>query len=201
MSRRVHNRYANPLRQGIYFGVFALLLALILSAPSREIAERLDLLGSAVVLLFILSVGVVFDMIGVAAAAANEAPFNAMAARRITGATHARRLVRNAERVSAVCADVVGDTAGTIAGAAGAALAVRLLLLDSVLLARPTLVHTGILALIAGLTVGGKAACKCAAIRRWTDILMVAGKIMWWVEKYLRISILHQGNSRGRRYR
>ncbi len=201
MSRRVHNRYANPLRQGIYFGVFALLLALLLSAPSREIAERLDLVGSAAVLLFILSVGVIFDMIGVAAAAADEAPFNAMAARRIPGAIHARRLVRNAERVSAICADVVGDTAGTIAGAAGAALAVRLVLLDPALSGRSTLVHTGILALVAGLTVGGKAACKCAAIRRWTDILMVVGKMMWWVEKYLRISILQGNSSRGRRYR
>ncbi len=177
------------------------MLALLLSAPSREIAERLDLVGSAAVLLFILSVGVIFDMIGVAAAAADEAPFNAMAARRIPGAIHARRLVRNAERVSAICADVVGDTAGTIAGAAGAALAVRLVLLDPALSGRSTLVHTGILALVAGLTVGGKAACKCAAIRRWTDILMVVGKMMWWVEKYLRISILQGNSSRGRRYR
>ncbi len=199
MPRRSNNKNSRPLRQGIYFGALALILALILSAPSREIAERLDIFGSALVLIFILSVGVVFDMIGVAAAAADEAPFNAMAARRILGAGHARKLVRNAEKVSAVCADVVGDTAGTIAGAAGAALAVRLLLLDSIPADGHTLVHTAILALVAGLTVGGKAACKCMAINRWTSILLVAGKIMWWMERYLRISILGRDNFRGRR--
>ncbi len=199
MSRRSNNRHSRPLRQGIYFGVLALLITLLLSAPSRVIADRLDIFGAGLVLLFIVGVGVLFDMVGVAAAAANEAPFNAMAARRIRGASHAHRLVRNAEKVSAVCADMLGDTAGTIAGAAGAALALRLVLLDPVLTDYDTVVHTGVLALVAGLTVGGKAACKCLAINRWTSILLIAGKIMWWVERYLHISILGRENSRGRR--
>ncbi|MFW5896580.1 MAG: hypothetical protein ACOCVQ_00675 [Bacillota bacterium] len=199
MSRRFGSRHSRPLRQGVYFGILALILTLILNTPSREITERLDLLGAVAVLVVIVGIGVAFDMLGVAAAAAHEAPLNAMAARRITGAVQAQRLVRNAERVSTICADVVGDTAGTVAGAAGAAIVLRLVLFDPILADHSTAVHTGVLSLVAGLTVGGKAACKCTAINRWTNILMFAGRIMWWVETYLHISILEGDNSRGRR--
>ncbi len=66
--------------------------------------------------------GIVFDVIGVAAAAAEEAPLNAKAATKIYGAREAVYLVKNADKVSSFCNDVIGDISGTISGGIGAAL-------------------------------------------------------------------------------
>ena len=76
-------------------------------------------LSFAVLLLFI-ALGIVFDMIGVASTSATEKEFHSMAAHRVRGAREAVWMVRNAEKVSSICNDVVGDICGIISGATGA---------------------------------------------------------------------------------
>ena len=55
------------------------------------------------ILLAIVMVGIVFDIIGMAVATADEKPFHSMAARKVPGSQEAIRLLRNAERVSSIC--------------------------------------------------------------------------------------------------
>ena len=198
---RQRDRYYRPWWRGFYFGAISFLLALLIVFPSRIISEQFHWTAAAVAILVIVSIGVIFDVIGVAAAASEESPFNAMAARRVIGARHALRLVRHADRVSAICADVVGDIVGTISGAAGAALILRLAIMMPDLTPYRNVMHVTVIALIAGLTVGGKAACKSFALTRWTDILFLTGKVMWWLETYLHLSLLNDTNQkRGRNY-
>ncbi len=187
MSRSPRRRQVNPLARGILFGILGFFLALLVSFPSREAAERLDILGAALILVFIVALGVLFDMIGVAAASAREEPFNAMAARRVRGARHALDLVHNADTVAAVCADVVGDIAGTVSGAAAAAVVFRVIAVAPQLSPLRTVADAGVVALAAALTVGGKAACKIYALRSWTQILLVVGKVLWWLDRYLHL--------------
>ncbi len=198
MSRRSKKqaKFGNPLWQGLTFGVLSFILAVLILFPSRLITEQLHFLGALLTIIVIVAVGVLADVIGVAAAAANESPFNAMAARRVAGAKHAIRLVRNADRVSAICADVVGDIAGTISGAAGAALVIRLATMIPDLSAHQTALHTGVVALVASLTVGGKAGSKSLALTRWIGILFFAGKVLWWLETYLHIRVLRNSGKR-----
>ena len=59
------------------------------------------------ILLVIIFVGIIFDVVGMAVACADETPFHAMASRKIPGAQEAISLLRNAERVSSICNDVV----------------------------------------------------------------------------------------------
>ena len=54
--------------------------------------------GIIVVLLFIL-IGVMFDMVGVAVAAADEAPFHSMASQKVKGASLAIKMIKNASKV------------------------------------------------------------------------------------------------------
>ena len=61
-----------------------------------------------VLVLFVL-LGIVFDVIGVAVTAADMKPFHSMAAHREKGAREALFLLKNAEKVSSFCNDVVGD--------------------------------------------------------------------------------------------
>ena len=68
------------------------------------------------ILLVIVMVGIIFDIIGVAVTSADEKPFHSMAARKVPGSQEAIKLLRNAERVSSICNDVVGDICGVVSG-------------------------------------------------------------------------------------
>ena len=123
---------------------------------------------------FIL-LGILFDILGVAATAASETPFHAMAARRVPGAKQAIWLTRNAEKVGSFCNDVVGDISGIISGSTAAVIISRLqedLQIENVIM---PLVITG---LVAGLTVGGKALGKGVAIRHCNDIVFTVGRFL-----------------------
>ncbi len=199
MNQRSQRQNPNPLIRGITFGVLGFILGLVVSLPSRHATEYLNIYAAIFVLIIIVSFGVLSDMIGVAAAAGREEPFNAMASRRITGARHALDLVRNADRVSAVCADVIGDIAGTVSGAAAAAVVLRLAATAPEILADATLADGIVVALVAGLTVGGKAACKIFALNSSTRILLVVGKVLWWLDNYLNIRFFGTADRRRRR--
>ncbi len=175
------------------------MLALFVSFPSRQATEHLSITGALIGLFIVVVLGVTFDMIGVAAAAGREEPFNAMASRRVRGARHALQLVRNADRVAAVCADMVGDVAGTVAGGAAAAVVLRLLIFAPDTQTSRIVIDTLMLGAVAGLTVGGKAACKIFALRAPTQLLLAVGKVLWWMETYLRLSVFP--DSRGRQLR
>ena len=75
------------------------------------------------ILLAIILIGIIFDIIGMAVATADEKPFHSMASRKVAGASDAIKLLRNAERVSSICNDVVGDICGVVSGSASATIA------------------------------------------------------------------------------
>ncbi len=130
------------------------------------------------ILLIIVLIGIVFDIIGMAVASADEKPFHSMAARRVVGAQEAIRLLRNAERVSSICNDVVGDICGVVSGTASATIAAQVLArLES--FSWPQLIVLAMSALAAGLTVGGKAIGKTYAVKSCTTIVHNVGKIIW----------------------
>ena len=85
-------------------GTISLLSDLIMSASSMFVAF--------LILLLIILIGIIFDIIGMAVATADEKPFHSMASRKVPGAQESIRLLRNAERVSSICNDVVGDICG-----------------------------------------------------------------------------------------
>ncbi|MDR2420861.1 MAG: hypothetical protein LBD49_01980 [Oscillospiraceae bacterium] len=126
-------------------------------------------------LVIFISLGIVFDIIGVAVTSASEAPFHSMAAHRERGAAEAIRLVKNAGKVSSVCNDVVGDIAGIISGTTAALVAARL----SVSFAAGEVVTQLLISgAVTGATIGGKAAGKLLAISRTNEILLRIGKII-----------------------
>ncbi|WAH39014.1 CNNM metal transporter family protein [Alicyclobacillus dauci] len=131
----------------------------------------------AVVVLCIVFVGALFDMLGMAAAAARETPFHAMASKRVYGARRAITIVRNAEKVSSICSDVVGDIAGVLSGAGALAVSVQLLAATHASGWRDEAVKIGLTALITSLTVGGKAIGKTVAIHSPTPIILMAARI------------------------
>ena len=148
---------------------------------SDEVMARSGIVTAFLILLVIVLVGILFDVIGVAVTSADETPFHSMAARKVPGAQDAIRLLRNAERVSSICNDVVGDICGVVSGRASATISVQLLAHFE--FSWPTVVSLLMSALVAGLTVGGKAIGKTFAVNSSTAIVHFTGKTIYFLRR------------------
>ena len=138
-----------------------------------------------VILLVIVLLGIVFDVVGVAVTSADETPFHSMAARKVPGAQEALRLLRNAERVSSICNDVVGDICGVVSGSAAATIAAQVIAAGE--FSWPNAVSLIMSALVAGLTVGGKAIGKTFAISSCTNIVHSVGRMVWTIRNFPKL--------------
>ena len=127
-----------------------------------------------IVVLVIITAGVVFDVIGIAVTAADETPFHSMASKRIRGARQSLILLRNAPRVSSFCNDVIGDICGVVSGVAAASIVYRIFTASGYI----SLIETVTGALIAAVTVGGKAFAKNIGINNANYIVYWVGRIL-----------------------
>jgi hypothetical protein len=167
-------------------GALAFGISMGMCFPTQALSSRLGIVPAVAAILAVVAVGVVFDIVGVAAAAATEAPFHARAAKKKPGARQALWLVRNADKVNNFCTDVIGDICGTLSGAASSTLVIRLLAMypHAGDLLPQVLVVSG----VAALTIGAKAACKGLALRRSQEI------ITWTGELLARLHLVRLGN-------
>ena len=114
-------------------------------------------------------------MIGISITVADIKTFNSMATKRVKGAKLAVKLIKNAEKMSSFCNDVIGDICGILSGSTGAAIALGI----SEQLNFNTLITSLIVtALIAALTIGGKAIGKSIAMNKSNEILYNFAKIL-----------------------
>lgn len=160
--------------------VTVFLLSLAISATfsfsSQKLLDGATMFGAFVVLLAIIAIGILFDLLGVAVTAADEKPFHSMASRKVPGAVEAIHLLRSAEKVSSVCCDIVGDICGVISGAAAALIAVEAFAqMQSIPL---TALQLLLSALVASLTITGKAYCKYLALDHSTLIVHTAARVI-----------------------
>ena len=155
--------------------IMTILISGTISLVSDEVMANSSVAAAFCILLAIIFLGILFDIIGMAVATADEKPFHSMAARKVPGAQEAIRLLRNAERVSSICNDVVGDICGIVSGTTSAVI-VTALLRD--LSTNSVLISIGVTALISGFTIGGKALGKTVAIKDCTAVVYRVARIM-----------------------
>ena len=163
------------------FGVTIFVSALF-SLLSSLVFESAGLVVAFLVLFLIVVIGILFDMIGVAVTAADETPFHAMASRRVPEASEAIRLLRNAARVGSICNDVIGDICGVVSGSAAAVIAASVVAATGI--SWVTAVSVLLSALVAAMTVGGKAAGKNFAIRNSTQIVQITARLIYAVKHF-----------------
>ena len=173
----------NAVRWVVTIFLVTVVVSGLITFVSEIIMEASTMLVAFLILLVIVLLGILFDIIGMAVASADEKPFHSMATRRVKGAQEAIRLLRNAERVSSICNDVVGDICGVVSGTAAATIAVQILSrMES--FAWPQLFSLVMSGLVAGLTVGGKAIGKTYAINSCTSIVHAVGKFIWFLKHW-----------------
>ncbi|MBN2073676.1 MAG: hypothetical protein JW770_07015, partial [Actinobacteria bacterium] len=146
---------------------------------------KTNIIITLIILAIIISIGVLFDIIGVAVTACTVVPLNSMAAKKIRGAAEAIRLLKNADRVSNFCNDVIGDICGIVSGAIGATLVFRILLINPDL--ESALLGAAIAGFISSLTIGGKAIGKNMAIKNCESIVLRTGYAVYILSFIFRI--------------
>ena len=88
---------------------------------------------------------------------------------------------------------MIGDVCGVVSGSASAAIAAQVL--GAFRFSWPQIVTLVMSALVAGLTVGGKAVGKSFAIHSCTDIVHLVGKVIWGLGRITRIFKKEKFNS------
>lgn len=173
-SKKERNKTVHWVVSIFFITVF---ISSLITLLSDEILSKSGTAAAFFILFAIVFVGILFDVIGVAVTSADEKPFHSMAARKVPGAQEAIRLLRNAERVSSICNDVVGDICGVVSGSASAAIAVQILQKFS--FSWPQVISLAMSAMVAGFTVGGKAIGKTMAMNSATQIVHSVGKLIY----------------------
>ena len=153
-----------------------LLISGMMSFVSSELLNGATMAASFAILICIILIGIVFDIIGVAVTSAEETPFHSMASKKVPEAAEALKLIRNANRVSSFCNDVIGDICGVISGSASAVIAVRVFAGKS----NSALLELLLSATVAALTVGGKAFGKTFAISMSTSIVQMTARVIYF---------------------
>lgn len=167
------------------FGKWALFvtgLTFVITVALGLLANRLLALipiwGALLIQLLLVALGVLCDLLGIAVATADMPPFLSMASKKVPGAEKSIWLLKNAERVTNLFNDVLGDIFGVLSGATGIAIVVLVVRDLKGLSSAEQYVDIGMTSLVAALLVGGKAAGKAYAMRNSKDIVLALGRLL-----------------------
>src|SRR5699024_3540983 len=190
----------SSIKFSLTIAVITFVLAAIFSSLSSSLLSQISWILGLILVLIIVLIGIIFDMLGIASTAVKEAPLNAMAAEKVTGAKEAVVIQKNADKFSSFCNDVIGDISGIVSGAALAIVIIEIANIfqgdyESTIHLILSVVLTSI---IAALTVGGKAIGKFFAISSSTNIILWTGKIIYFIESKIKIKVLPKAKAKSK---
>ena len=153
-----------------------LVIAILMKAISDALLENIVMMYSFFILLGIILIGIIFDIVGVAVTSSDDTKFHAMASDKVYGAKESIMLINNAEKVSSICNDVIGDVCGIVSGAVTTWIVAQFVV-DGFSTGEEFLA-LGMTGIVSALTVGGKALGKFFALNFNCDIVYLAGRII-----------------------
>lgn len=155
--------------------IITFIISFSLSFVSQMTIPNLSIFWGILITLLFIFIGIIFDIIGVAVASADEKVFHSMNSRKVTGANVAVKFKKNADKVASFCNDVIGDICGIISGASATTIAVGI---ASALNCELLFVNLTVAAVVASLTIGGKAMGKSFAMNKSDIILYEFAKVI-----------------------
>jgi len=153
-----------------------LIIAILMRAISDVLLENIVLAYSFFILLGIILIGIIFDIIGIAVTSCDDTRFHAMASDKVSGAKESILLIKNAEKVSNICNDVIGDVCGIISGAVSSWIVVQIA--SGGITAGEEVLSLGMTGIVSALTVGGKAIGKYFGMNYNCNIVYFVGKVI-----------------------
>ncbi len=161
-------------------GIVSFILSIVMSITSEGIIPRVNTIVGIIIILLFIFISVIFDMIGVAITAQDETPFHSMASKKIKGSSHSVKLLKNSDKLASICNDVIGDVCGVVSGSAGVLVASSI---SDYFVINKSIVVLVVTALIASITITGKAYGKTIAINNSKYITEKVGKVLHKFQK------------------
>jgi len=155
--------------------ILAFVISIVMTLFSTVTLENVNLLVAILITFLFILLGIVFDIVGVAVTSGDEVAFHSMSSRKVKGGKIGVKLLKNTEKVSSVCCDVVGDVCGIVSGTSGVVIVSLIIKLTDINELMVSLLVTG---LISALTIGGKALGKGFAINKSKEIVTIVSKIL-----------------------
>ncbi|OFI07601.1 hypothetical protein CLOACE_02050 [Clostridium acetireducens DSM 10703] len=180
-SKKNKNKNKSRNKWVITIVFWTILISGSISLLSDLLLRNVNILVAFIILILIIVCGIIFDIIGVAVTAADEVPIHCAASKKVNGSKLAIKLVKNADKVSNFCNDVIGDVCGIISGSIGALIIGKIVLKSPNV--DPVIFSTIIGALIAAFTIGGKAIGKSVAINNSNKIVLKVSQIIYLIKK------------------
>ena len=154
--------------------ILAFVISIVMTLFSTVTLENVNLLVAILITFLFILLGIIFDIIGVAVTSGDEVAFHSMSSRKVKGGKIGVKLLKNTEKVSSICCDVIGDICGVLSGAISAMLAIRIATVLRININMNFLIG----AVVAAVTVGSKAVGKVIGQEHSTEIVHIVGKIL-----------------------
>lgn len=154
-----------------------LALSIMFSVLSELALTSASLIVAVLVIVVLMFIGIFFDCVGVATTSCDESSFEGYEKSGVKGAKQSLILVRNAEKVSVICCDIIGDVCGILCGASGVAIVTRLIG-EGANQTLSVLVSALVSGVIAGVTIFGKSLEKGFAVKNNEKILLCVGRCL-----------------------
>lgn len=155
--------------------ILAFVISIVMTLFATIALDGVVLFVAVLITLLFIFLGIIFDIIGVAVTSGDEVAFHSMSSRKVKGGKIGVKLLKNTEKVSSICCDVIGDVCGIISGTSGVVIVAKIIQLTNLNELLVSLLVTGI---ISSLTIGGKALGKGIAIYKSKEIVIIVSKIL-----------------------
>lgn len=165
----------NNLKWIITVTILAFVISSVMNLFATLTLSGVTLFVAILITLIFILLGIIFDIIGVAVTSGDEVAFHSMSARKVRGGKVGVKLLKNTDKVSSICCDVIGDVCGIISGTSGVVIAAIINKNTDGNSLLVTLLVTGI---ISALTIGGKALGKGVAINKSKEIVTMVSKTL-----------------------
>jgi len=162
------------------------MISIVMSLLSSEVMNYTGLFVSILILMSFVMLGVIFDIIGLAVATTDIKPFNSMSARKVRGGKQGVAMIKNADRVSSFCNDIIGDICSVVSGSVAAAITVKIV--QSSKNASEVFVNLLVCGIVSALTVGLKAVGKTVGMNYGKTVVMTVAKLLSMFEKKTKIT-------------
>ena len=172
---KVKNKQKGDKKWIFIITITAFVISFLLSLLSELIIPNTFLLVNILLVILFIFLGIIFDIVGVSITTADDKVFHSMASKGVKGAKKAITFIKNKEKVSSFCNDVIGDICGVISGSCGLTIAIKL---SSVFNINTLWTTVCVTSLISAFTIGGKAIGKTIAVNNSNSVVFKFAKII-----------------------
>ncbi len=169
--------------------ILAFVLTIIISTITDISIGNANIIIVVLVVLIIVFLGIIFDTVGIAVAAGKKESFHAMNAQKVKHAKYSLFLLDNASKTCSILNDVIGDISGIISGTGVMVIVLKILEYDISFLNK-TIISVLVSAVLASLTIGGKAIGKEIAMLKSKEIVNISGKVLYFINEKMKIRFI-----------